>query len=118
LALTDGNDGVAVKALERLGIDREAVREQAEQTTGQGQPHAPAGRTPDTPQARKLWPVVLDEAVAHGDDYIGTQHFLLALYSDGGAAAARALARLSAGENEVRSMIMAMLAESGPENPT
>jgi hypothetical protein len=117
LALTGDSDGVAVKALERLGITREAVRRQAEQIAGQGQPPAPAGRSPDTPQARRLWPVVLDEAVAHGDDYIGTQHFLLALYSDRDAVAAQALARLSAGENEVRSVIAAQLAESGPERP-
>jgi hypothetical protein len=117
LALTGDNDGVAVKALERLGITREAVRRQAQHITGQGQPQARAGRTPDTPRARRLWPVVLDEAVAHGDDYIGTQHFLLALYSDSDAAPAQALAGLSAGEHEVRSVIAALLAESGPERP-
>jgi hypothetical protein len=115
LALAGDSDGLAVKALERLGISRESVRRQAQQITGQGQPQAPVGRTPDTPQARRLWPVVLDEAVAHGDDYVGTQHFLLALYSD--AAAAQALARLSAGEDEVRSVIADLLSESGPEHP-
>jgi Clp amino terminal domain, pathogenicity island component len=115
LALTGDSFGVAVKALERLGITREAVRRQTEQLTGQGQPQAPPGWIPDTAQAGRLWPVVLDEAVAHGDDYIGTQHFLLALYSDSDTAAAQALARLSAGESEVRSVIAALLAESGPE---
>ena len=39
---------------------------------------------------------MLDEAVAHGDDYIGTGHILLALFSDSDAAAAQALARLGA----------------------
>jgi len=115
LALAGDTDGVAVKALERLGITREAARRQAQQITGQGQPQAPHGRTPDTPQARRLWPIVLDEATTHGEDYIGTQHVLLALYSD--AAAAQALAGLSAGEDEVRSVIAALLAESGPEHP-
>jgi hypothetical protein len=114
LGLTGGSDGVAVKALERLGITPDAVRQQVEQITGQGGPGTPAGRIPDTPQARRLWHAVLDEAVAHGDDYIGTQHFLLALFSDS-AAAAQALARLGAGETEVRTVLAALLAESGPE---
>jgi ATP-dependent Clp protease ATP-binding subunit ClpC len=117
LALAGDTDGVAVKALERLGITREAVRRQAEQITGQGQPQALHGRIPDTPLARRLWPAVLDEAVAHGDDYIGTQHFLLALFSYSDAAAAQALAGLSARENDVRNMIAALLAQSGPEHP-
>jgi Clp amino terminal domain, pathogenicity island component len=117
LALTGDSDGVAVKALERLGITREAIRGQVQQITGQGQPQAPHGRIHDAPQARRLWPVVLDEAVAHGDDYIGTQHFLLALFSETDAAAAQVLARLNGRENEVRSVITALSAESGPERP-
>jgi len=115
LGLTGGSDGVAVKALERLGVTPDAVRQQVDQITGQGGPRAPAARIPDNPQARRFWHAVLDEAVAHGDDYIGTGHILLALFSDSDAAAAQALARLGAGETEVRTVLAALLAESGPE---
>jgi hypothetical protein len=115
LGLIGAGDGMAVKALERLGITREAVRQQVEQSAGTGQPQASPGQGPETPQARRMWHATLDEAVAHGHDYIGTEHFLLALFSDSGGAAARALARLGAGENEVRGAIAALLAESGPE---
>ena len=44
---------------------------------------------------------MVDEAVAHGDDCIGTGHFLLALFCDDNAAA-QVLTRLGAGEREVR----------------
>jgi hypothetical protein len=115
LGLTGGSDGVAVKALERLGITPDAVRQQVDQITGQGGPRPPAARIPDNPQARRFWHAVLDEAVAHGDDYISTGHILLALFSDSDAAAAQALARLGAGETEVRTVLAALLAESGPE---
>ena len=115
LGLTGGSDGVAAKALERLGITPDAVRQQVEQITGQDGPPAPAAQIPGNPQARRFWHAVLDEAVAHGDDYIGTGHILLALFSDSDAAAAQALARLGAGETEVRTVLAALLAESGPE---
>ena len=117
LGLASGSDGVAVKALERLGITPDAVRRQVEQITGQGDSPAPAARTPDNPEARRLWHAVLDEAVAHGDDYIGTGHILMALFSNSDAAAAQALASLGAGETEVRTVLAALLAESGPERP-
>jgi hypothetical protein len=115
LSMAGEGDGVAVKALERLGISQEAVRQQAGQITGQGRPQAPPGRVPDTPPPRRMWHAALDEAVAHGHDYIGTEHFLLALFCDSDGAAAQALARLGAREGEVRGAIAAVLAESGRE---
>jgi ATP-dependent Clp protease ATP-binding subunit ClpC len=60
-----------------------------------------------------MWNATLDEAVAHGHDHIGTEHILLAIFSDQDGAAAQALTRLGAGENEIRSAIAALLAESG-----
>jgi hypothetical protein len=117
LGLIGEADSVAVKALERLGISREAVRRQAEQIAGQGLPQAPPGRAPDTPQARRVWHAVVDEAIAHGDDYIGTEHFLLGLFCRSDTAVVHALASLGAEENEVRAAITAQRAESGPERP-
>jgi ATP-dependent Clp protease ATP-binding subunit ClpC len=115
LGLTGGSDGVAVEALERLGITPDAVRQQVEQIAGQGGPRAPSGRIPGEPQARRFWHAVLDEALARGDDDLGTGHVLLALFSDSDAAAARALTRLGAGETQVRTVLAALVAESGPE---
>ncbi len=56
-----------------------------------------------------------DEAVAQGDDHIGTEHFLLALFCDNDNAAAQVLTRLGAGEREVRAALAELLAESGRE---
>jgi Clp amino terminal domain, pathogenicity island component len=115
LALIAAGDGVAVRALERLGISQEAVRDRI---TGEARPGAARpGRLPNNPQVRRLWQAVLDEAVAHGDDYIGTEHFLLGLFCDHDAAVVQALAGLGAGESQVRAAVTAQLAESGPERP-
>jgi ATP-dependent Clp protease ATP-binding subunit ClpC len=111
LGLVGGGDGLAVKALERLGVGPEAVREQVGQVTGQ----EPSGAAPEAPQTLRVWHAMVDEAVAHGDDYIGTEHFLFALFCDDENAAAQVLTRLGAGEREVRAAVAELLAESGRE---
>ena len=110
LGLVNVGDGLGVQALERLGVRPETVREQV---AGQA-PH-PSGVGPEAPQSLRVWYAMVDEAVAHGDDYIGTEHFLLALFCDEGNAAARVLTRLGASEREVRAAVAELLAESGRE---
>jgi hypothetical protein len=114
LGLVSAGDGLAVKALERLGVGPEAVREQIGQVTGQ-EPQHPSGDGPEAAQTRRVWHAMVDEAVAYGDDYIGTEHFLLALFCDDHNAAARVLTGLGAGEREVRAAVAELLAESGRE---
>jgi Clp amino terminal domain, pathogenicity island component len=114
LGLISAGDGLAVRALQRLGVTPEAVREQAGQVIGEEPQHPPTG-SPVTLQTRRVWQAMVDEAVAHGDDYIGTEHFLLALFYDNDNAAAQALTRLGAGEREVRAEVAELLAQSGRE---
>jgi ATP-dependent Clp protease ATP-binding subunit ClpC len=118
LGLTADSDSIAARALQRLGISPEAARQQAEQLTSQADPgphQARIRRISVIPEARRTWNAILDEAVAHGHDYIGTEHILLAIFSDQDGAAAQVLNRLGAGENEIRSAIAALLAETGRE---
>jgi Clp amino terminal domain, pathogenicity island component len=114
LGLAGVGDGLAVKALERLGVRPEAVREQVEQVIGQ-EPQHPPGGLPEKRQTRRVWHAVADEVFAHGDDYIGTEHFLLALFYDDDNAAVQVLTRLGTGEREVRAAVAELLAESGRE---
>ena len=112
LGLAGVGDGLAVRALERLGVSPAAVREQVEQAIERDADYLPG---PETAQTRRVWHAVADEAFARGDDYIGTEHFLLALFCDGDNAAAQVLTRLGAGEREVRAAVAELLAESGRE---
>ena len=109
LALAGTDQGVAARALKRLGISPEDVRQRVAQITGQHQPPYPSG--PDTPLAMRVMPRAVGEAVAHGHDYIGTEHILLALFRAGDDTAAQALASLGAGEREVRDAITELLGE-------
>jgi len=112
LGLMDAGDGLAVKALKRLGVRPDAVREQVEQLTDQEADYPPG---PVAPQTRRVWHAMADEAFARGDNYIGTEHFLLALFCDDDNAAAQILTGLGAGEREVRAAVAELLAESGRE---
>jgi hypothetical protein len=117
LALIDTGPGVAAQALKRLGIRPDAVRQQVTQLTQATGQHQPVPPGPGTPLAMRVMPRALGEAVAHGHDYIGTEHILLALFHVGDDTAARALASLGVSESEVRAAVTALLTEAGRIGP-
>ena len=108
LGLIHEGDGVAVKALESLGISLEAVRQQVEAIIGRGQ-QAPSGHIPFTPRAKTVLELSLREAGQLGHDYIGTEHILLGLVREGDGVAAQVLVRLGADPNRVRQQVLQLL---------
>jgi ATP-dependent Clp protease ATP-binding subunit ClpC len=82
LGLIDG-DGVAVRVLDSLGIERQAVRRRVEQIIGRDE-HEPPPKLPFTPQAKQVLEVALTEARKLGHGYIGTEHLLLGLIASEG----------------------------------
>jgi hypothetical protein len=112
-----GSEGTAARALERLQISPEVVRRQVGRVTGQGHEQTVAqgaATVPSaTPAARQVlgrW--ALGEALGRGHRYIDTDDLLLALFRESDGTAAQALARLGAGESQVRNAVTAVLAES------
>jgi ATP-dependent Clp protease ATP-binding subunit ClpC len=114
LGLIREGQGVAAKALESLGIRREAVRQQVEEIIGQGQ-QAPAGHLPFPPRATKVLELSSREALQLGHHYIGTEHILLGLVREGEDAATRVLVERGADLNRVRQHVLALLHRSGGE---
>jgi ATP-dependent Clp protease ATP-binding subunit ClpC len=108
LGLLREGDGVAAKALESLGLHLEAVRQQVEQIIGKGQ-QVPTGHIPFTPRAKKVLELSLREALQLGHDYIGTEHILLGLLSEGEGVAAQVLVRLGADLKRVRQQVIQVL---------
>ncbi len=108
LGLLYEGEGVAVKALESLGISLHGVRDQVEEIIGHGQGPA-AGHLPFTPRAKKVLELSLREALALGHHYIGTEHLLLAVLREGESVAAQALARLGADHAGVRERVLSLL---------
>jgi ATP-dependent Clp protease ATP-binding subunit ClpC len=108
LGLTREGEGVAVKALESLGISLEAVRQQVEEIIGQGQ-QAPSGHIPFTPRAKKVLGLSLRESVQLDHNYIGTEHILLGLIREGEGVAAQVLVKLGADLSRVRQHVIELL---------
>ena len=90
-----GEPGIDAEALATLGIDLDAVRERVERTFGagalSGRRRGNCGNLPFTPRAKKVLELSLREAVAMGDDHIGSEHVLLGLTREGEGVAARIL---------------------------
>jgi ATP-dependent Clp protease ATP-binding subunit ClpA len=107
LGLLVQDDGIAARALERLGVSRAEVRRRIGQlTAGESRQAHPAGH---------VIPAAAAEAAARCDDQIDTGHLLLALFRADDAAAAQVLAGLGAGESQIRGAVTTLLDESGPE---
>ena len=104
LGLIHEGEGVAVRALESLEINLEAVRYQVGKIIGQGQ-QAPPGNIPFTRRARKALELSLREARRLTDDHIGTGHILLGLISEGEGVATQVLAKLGADLDTARTRV-------------
>jgi prophage maintenance system killer protein len=114
LGLLREGEGVAAKALESLGISREAVRAQVEELIGHGE-SAPAGHLPFTPRAKKALELSLREALQLGHNYIGTEHLLLGLAREGEGVAAELLIGFGAGHARLREQVLQLLTGEGEQ---
>ena len=116
LGLIHEGQGVAAKALESLGINLQAVRQQVEEIIGRGQ-QAPSGHIPFTPRAKKVLELSLRESLQLGHNYIGTEHILLGLIREGDGVAAQVLVKLGADLNRVREQVIQLLHAHPAEEP-
>ena len=108
LGLIHEGQGVAAKALESLGISLEAARAQVKETVGQGL-RGPTGHIPFTPRAKKVMELSLREALQLGHNYLGTEHLLLGLLSEGEGVGAQVLTRFGADYARVREQVIQLL---------
>ena len=108
LGLLHEGDGVAAQALESLGINRAAVRQQVEHIIGHGQ-QAPSSHIPFTPQAKKMLELSLREALALGHSHVGTEHLLLAMLRQSQGVAAQVLTGLGIDHAQVRERVLGLL---------
>ncbi len=101
--------GVAVNALQALGIDLASVRLEVEKAVGTGPETKTIGNIPFTPRAKKVLALSASEARGLGHSYVGTEHVLLGLLREGEGIAARVLENLGVDLDETRYEIMKTL---------
>ncbi len=116
LGLIIEGEGIAARALESLGIDLEAVRQQVEEIVGRGQEASPR-HILFTPRAKKVLELSLRESMQLGHNYISTEHILLGLIREGDGVAAQVIVRLGADLNQVRHEVIQLLAAGPAEDP-
>jgi ATP-dependent Clp protease ATP-binding subunit ClpC len=115
LGVVHEGEGVAVKALESLGISLSRVRLAVEETIVRGG-SAPVAAPQFTPGAKKVLELSLRESQALGHAYIGTEHILLGLIAEGEGVAAQVLANLGVGLGGARARVLELL-NGGTEAP-
>jgi prophage maintenance system killer protein len=111
LGLIRVGEGTGISALDRLGVSREALRRQLEESIGQGPGKTYGPVRLSRPRGQQVLICALPEALAQGTTDICTAHLLLAQYCDDGPAS-RTLTRLGATEGRVRDTVAALRAQT------
>jgi len=114
LGLIREGEGVAAAVLENLGISSENVRHEIEKSVKTGPSTLISGDIPFTPKAKKVMELSMDEAVALGHNYVGTEHLLLGLLREGEGIASQVLLNLGLDLNKVRNEVMRLLGSATP----
>jgi ATP-dependent Clp protease ATP-binding subunit ClpC len=112
LGLIREGEGIAAKALQGLGVGSANVRTQVENIVGKGT-SGTSVEVSFTPRAKKVLELANDEGRRQGVNYVGTEHILLGLISEGEGVAARVLANLNVSADKVLRQVMYLLGE-GP----
>jgi hypothetical protein len=111
LGLLREERGLAARVLGSLDITVEQVRDQIMRIVGSAE-EEPAGQIPFTPRAKGVLEGALREALSMGQNYIGTEHILLALLRENQGVATRILLDFDADPERIRNEVRQAL--SGP----
>src|ERR1700674_4784191 len=106
LGLIKLGQGVAVNVLQKMGLDLETVRMEGEKQVGSGPETKMGGNVPYTPRVKKVLALAGKEAKALNHSYVGTEHILLGLLSEGEGVAARVLKSLEVDIERTRNEIL------------
>jgi ATP-dependent Clp protease ATP-binding subunit ClpA len=109
LGLVQERDGIAAEALDSIGISLDAVRQQIQEITGQGQEAPAPSHQQYTLRAKRALDLSLREALQLGHHHIGTEHILLGLLREGEGPAAQVLIELGADLRLVRQHVLRLL---------
>ena len=110
IGLTKVKNGVAAKALEELGIVTEDIFEAVEDQVGRGNKKATSIYM--TPRVKHVLELAVQVANRMNHNYIGTEHILLGLLSDGGGVAVGILRAMNIRTDDIVEAIRHILGSS------
>ncbi|MDU5177158.1 MAG: ATP-dependent Clp protease ATP-binding subunit [Veillonella sp.] len=110
IGLTKVKNGVAAKALEELGIVTEDIFEAVEEQVGRGNKKATSIYM--TPRVKNVLELAVQVANRMNHNYVGTEHILLGLLSDGGGVAVGILRAMNIRTDDIVEAIRHILGSS------
>ena len=110
IGLTKVKNGVAAKALEELGIVTEDIFEAVEEQVGRGNKKATSIYM--TPRVKNVLELAVQVANRMNHNYVGTEHILLGLLSDGGGVAVGFLRAMNIRTDDIVEAIRHILGSS------
>ena len=114
IGLTKVKNGVAAKALEELGIVTEDIFEAVEDQVGRGNKKATSIYM--TPRVKHVLELAVQVANRMNHNYVGTEHILLGLLSDGGGVAVGILRAMNIRTDDIVEAIRHILGSSSNGN--
>lgn len=114
IGLTKVKNGVAAKALEELGLVTEDIFEAVERHVGRGNKKATSIYM--TPRVKHVLELAIQVANHMNHNYVGTEHILLGLLSDGSGVAVAILRAMNIRSNDVVEAIRSILGSNKGSN--
>jgi len=116
IGLIKVKNGVAAKALNELGLSAETIIEDVEEHIGRG--NKKASSVYMTPRVKHVLELAVEVANHMNHNYVGTEHILLGLLSDGGGVAVGLLRNHNIRASDIVEVIRDILGSSGRTSHT
>ena len=116
IGLIKVKNGVAAKALNELGLSAETIIEDVEEHIGRG--NKKASSVYMTPRVKHVLQLAVEVANHMNHNYVGTEHILLGLLSDGGGVAVGLLRNHNIRASDIVEVIRDILGSSGRTSHT
>ena len=118
LGVLADRDALSARVVEELGFSVDELRDAVSQAAGPPSPSGGAdGEPPFTPRARRVLDLVQGESLRLGHNYVGTEHYLIALAAETDGLAARVLDEQGVTVERVRDAVVRALSGYAAEKP-
>lgn len=106
--------GIGARALKKMKVTIRKTRKEIELYIGRGRGFV-ASEIPFTPRAKRVLEMAVHEGKDLGQNFVGTEHILLALLAESEGVAVRTLRKLNVDINKLRNLIFSYIEETQEE---
>jgi ATP-dependent Clp protease ATP-binding subunit ClpC len=106
--------GIGARALKKMKVTLKKARKEIELYIGRGTGFV-ASEIPFTPRAKRVLEMAVHEGKDLGQNFVGTEHILLALIAESDGVAMRTLDKLGVNITQLRNLVLAYIEETQEE---